>query len=228
MAGDVDDFKSRIGGEVDLLLGHFFSTEHHVLRANLNRDPEIAVQQAVADLGMEWNDALTRFFTIALVELRRFPTDQALEQRRSSEERVAAAIEGMRRALALMTYMHTAMFFMGVLLIAAGTIAALRGQVLTGLTIGGVGFADAVFFMIREPMRGIRTGIASYARIRTAYDTYLTQLDQINHFYITDFNVVSEKAHLIDGAAIEALESIQGVEADLEGTDVTRGRGSRR
>lgn len=210
--------------EVDRVLDFFFShtgVDEGRLES-LNRDPDGAVARAVQELGLSWDDRATRAFTSVLGELRR-PNAQFLQHRRSSHERVARAVGAMRRTLLLLTAMHQAMFLVGVGLAVAGLVAVLSGRTLAGATVGGVGLADAAFFLLREPTRGIREGIGNYARLRAAHQTYVAELDRIGWYSTTDPATIQRTADLVHDACVGALDLIQRIKADLgEPADASR------
>jgi len=166
--------------DVHRILGYFSGQtpeKYKELMLLLSVSPEQAVNDAKTEKKIDLNEEELLFISKVLNVRLDVWAHLSLAQKQRAEERINGSIQAMRQAFRLMLVMHNVMFYMGIALIVFGIIIAFQGKTIAGIAFGGVGLADMMFFLIKEPIKGIHTSIGNIMQLRTIYNSYIVQLD---------------------------------------------------
>lgn len=120
-------------------------------------------------------------------EVRHTVLNQFRDQKGRAERRIDKSIQAMKLAFRLTLVMHNVMFYLGVALVVIGVISAFSGRSLEGITLGGVGLFDIIFYLIRKPIEGIHESTGNLMQLRAAYNSFfmlLKQWDVQEHFWL--------------------------------------------
>lgn len=171
--------------EVDWVLNYFNKESPNMQqrRINLSFYPEEAVRGAAIEKGFTLRDDELSFVSKVLNESVKVWTLLSLAQKQRAEKRINQSINAMKRAYNLMLIMHNVMFYLGVALIFIGIISAFGGKEIAGIVLGGIGLANLMIFLIKEPIEGIHESIGNLMQIRSAYNSYFAQLEQWQLYY---------------------------------------------
>jgi hypothetical protein len=163
--------------EVNKVLEYFY-VESPALQQRRSRFalyPEEAVRDAAKEMNLTLKDDDLLSLAKILNESFQVWVRLSLAQKQRAEKRIDQSINAMKRAYTLMLIMHNVMFYLGVALIVIGTINAFAGKTISGIVLGGIGLADLIFFLIKEPIEGVHESIGNLMQLRAAYNSYFAQ-----------------------------------------------------
>jgi ABC-type multidrug transport system fused ATPase/permease subunit len=196
--------------ELDKIFSYVLKNE----RNRLFKAPEEAVRIAVQKEKITCGDEEIAFIASVLSAWSQVANSQYDIQRRYADQRIDKSIQAMRHAFHLTLVMYNVMFYLGVALVVIGVISAFNGRAIAGITLGGVGLIDLMFFLIREPIEGIQESIGNLTQLRTTYNSYFAQLKQwpiaYDHQYGKEFiEIKQDIIKVIHQDTVAALDLIQ-------------------
>jgi ABC-type multidrug transport system fused ATPase/permease subunit len=172
-------FMNSISRTVSVLLDYLFGPNSHSERVEqFWYSPNDALHDANQTLRLDLSrDEITPIVTV-ITESVRMATAQSVTQRKRSEQRVERSIRSMKSAFRVQIVMHNVMFYLGVSLIMAAVVSAIKGHSLASLVIGGIGVFDLAIFFLKEPVEGLHESVGNLLQLRAAYNSFFAQLDQ--------------------------------------------------
>jgi hypothetical protein len=212
-----------IPGNVHKILDYFSRqtpVKYKELMLLLSVSPELAVKDAAVEKKIELNEEELLFISKVLNVRLDVWAHLSLDQKQRAEERINGSIQAIRQAFRLMLVMHNVMFYLGIALIVFGIIIAFQGKTIAGIAFGGVGLADMMFFLIREPIKGIHKSIGNIIQLRTIYNSYIVQLDILQPYEYKygeeDIPIKHDIAELMHQKTEIALKLVKEIPSEKE------------
>jgi hypothetical protein len=171
-------------GSVRRLVDHYYgASSEEARREELRLAPLASLHRTRRDENLDLDDAAVELVAAVLEESVRITTSLIVAHRATTLDRIERSLRHISRTHRLTLAMNIVMFVSGIVLLVLAVIAALQGKPVAAGAIGGVGLVDLVLFLLREPVRSIREGVASAVELRSVVRSYFEQLDELGLQY---------------------------------------------
>jgi hypothetical protein len=161
------------------------------------------------------------FLSVLFAETSRLTTELTVAQQMRTKRRIEASIEAMRKMQRLILTMDTVLFGIGVLLMLIAAYLALQGRLGSAATVGGIGIVNLALYLFKEPIASMQRSAANLLQLRTAYDAYFHELDQLGIAYeyssgVSWVQTKAEVASLVFKATRAAVDQIEKYAKPIE------------
>jgi hypothetical protein len=170
--------------DVHILIDHFYGPDGVAESQELLRlQPEPTLAEAAFQKGIRVGEQDVELLSVLFAETSRLTTELAVNQQMRTKRRIEASLEAMRGVRRLALTMDTVLFGTGVLLMLLAAYLALQGRFGSALTVGGLGIVNLALYLFKEPIESMHRSAANLLQLRTAYDAYFHELNQLGIAY---------------------------------------------